>query len=358
MPKLYDTRRQFLAAAATLAAGALGCTGETDDSRISRFSPNRLPVEGPMPSLQPAIGWLNSPPLGTADLQGKVVLIHFWTYTCINSLRTLPFVRAWAEKYRPQGLVVIGVHTPEFSFEHEFSHVRRAVTDLAVQFPVALDSRYEIWRAFRNDYWPAFYFVDVSGRIRHHKFGEGEYERSERTLQNLLQEAGKRDVSQALVSVQGQGIEAAPDWTSLRSPETYVGLALSENFASVQKGHAYHLPSSLRTNHWALEGDWVRGPEAAVLRQSKGRIAFRFQARDFHLVMAPPASGTPVRFRVSLDGREPLSAQGSDIDSQGYGSLAQPRLYQLIRQRNPVVDRQFEIEFLDAGAQVFDFTFG
>ncbi|MBV8069550.1 MAG: redoxin domain-containing protein [Acidobacteriaceae bacterium] len=344
-------RRQFMTSAATLAASALGLV-----PRLS-FS-SRLPVEGRVPSLKHAVGWLNSPPLELTDLRGDVVLINFWTYTCINSLRTLPYVRAWAEKYKQEGLVTIGVHIPEFGFEHEFANVRTAAAGLRVDYPIAIDSNYEIWRAFGNEYWPAFYFVDASGRIRHHQFGEGEYDRSERVIQGLLNEAGKRDDNHELVFVRGEGIEAAPDWNSLRSPETYIGLALSRNFAGAHSGRSYKMPSQLQLNHWALEGDWTRGEETAVLKQSNGRVAFCFHARDLHLVMAPPAPGTSVRFRVSIEGRQPGAAHGGDIDGRGNGSLSQPRLYQLIRQPEPVIDRQFEIEFLDPGAQVLDFTFG
>ncbi len=343
-------RRQFMRVAT---AGALAMATKT-----SYPSTLRLPIEGELPPLKHAIGWLNSPPLDVAELRGKVVLINFWTYTCINSLRTLPYVRAWAEKYRNQGLIVIGVHTPEFAFEHDIKNVRRAAQALNVEYPIAVDSNYAIWRAFSNEYWPAFYFVDAKGRIRHHHFGEGEYQRSERVIQELLRDAGRTDISPELVSFHAQGIEAAPEWASLQSPETYVGTVLAQNFAALRKGRAHVIPSQLKLNHWALEGDWTIGKQAAVLNEANGQIAYRFHARDLHLVMAPPVSGNSARFRVSLDGQPPGPAHGIDVDSQGNGTLSEPRLYQLIRQSQPITDRQFEIKFLDPGAQAFDFTFG
>jgi thiol-disulfide isomerase/thioredoxin len=323
----------------------------------------QLPIEGELPSFSGATAWLNSPPLSAAGLRGKVVLIDFWTYTCINWLRTLPYVRAWAEKYRDHGVVVIGVHSPEFSFEHDLENVRRAAQDMRVAYPIAIDNDYAIWSAFNNHYWPALYFVDAQGRIRHHQFGEGEYEQSEMIIQQLLAEAGIGGIGYELVSVDAHGAEAAADWGSLRSPENYVGYDRTENFASpggavVDKPRVYAVPARLELNHWALSGDWTVEREATVLNTANGRIAYRFHARDLHLVMGPAARGTSVRFRVLIDGRAPGAAHGIDVDDQGNGTVTEQRLYQLIRQPKPIADRQFEIEFLDAGVEAFAFTFG
>jgi thiol-disulfide isomerase/thioredoxin len=323
----------------------------------------QLPVEGRMPSLDGATGWLNSPPLTVADLRGRVVLVNFWTYTCINWLRTLPYVRAWADKYQDQGLVVLGVHTPEFDVEHDLDNVRRAATDLRVDYPVAVDNDYAIWNAFGNRYWPAFYFVDAQGQIRHHGFGEGEYEQSEMILQQLLSEAGSGGIGQDLVSVEPGGVEAAADWASLWSPENYLGYQRTENFASsngavLDTPQVYAVPERLRLNHWALSGDWTVGRQAIVLNQADGRIAYRFHARDLHLVMGPATPGTSVRFRVHLDGQPVGAAHGTDVDDQGNGTVTEPRLYQLIRQPGPISDRTFEVTFLDPGVQAYAFTFG
>jgi len=322
-----------------------------------------LPIEGELPSLGGATGWLNSPPLSAAGLRGKVVLIDFWTYTCINWLRTLPYVRAWAEKYREHGVVVIGVHSPEFSFEHDIDNVRRAAKDMRVAYPIAIDNDYAIWSAFDNHYWPALYLVDAQGRIRSHQFGEGAYEQSEMMIQQLLAEAGISGIAHELVSVDAQGTEAAADWGDLRSPENYVGDARTENFASpggavVDQPRVYATPARFSLNHWALAGEWTVEREATVLNTANGRIAYRFHARDLHLVMGPAARGTPVRFRVFIDGQAPGAAHGIDVDDQGNGTVTDQRLYQLIRQPGPIADRQFEIEFLDAGVEAFAFTFG
>jgi thiol-disulfide isomerase/thioredoxin len=336
-----------------------------DKSAVQQMTPAaaRLPVEGELPSLGSATGWLNSPPLTAAELRGKVVLIEFWTYSCINWLRQLPYVRAWAEKYRDQGLVVIGVHAPEFEFEKNVDNVRRGAKDMRVDYPIAIDSDHGIWRAFNNQYWPALYFVDAQGHIRHHKFGEGEYEQSEMVIQQLLAEAGNGGVGHELVSVDARGAEAAADWDSLKSPENYVGYARSENFASpggavLDKRRVYALPARLRLNQWALSGDWTVGKQATALNKANGRIAYRFHARDLHLVMGPEAPGTSVRFRVLVDGQPPGAAHGIDVDDQGNGTASEQRLYQLIRQPKPIADRQFEIEFLDPGVEAFVFTFG
>jgi thiol-disulfide isomerase/thioredoxin len=314
-------------------------------------------------SLSRADAWLNSAPLTPENLRGKVVLIDFWTYTCINWLRTLPYVRAWSEKYKDQGLVVIGVHSPEFAFEKNLDNVRRAAKELQVNFPVAADGEHTIWRAFRNQYWPALYFIDAQGRMRHHHFGEGNYEQSEMIIQELLREAGAENVSREAVSVNGSGIEAAPDWKSLRSPENYLSYARGENFSSpggavLDRPRVYEVPDRLRLNGWALSGDWTVRNDAALLNKPNGRIVYRFHARDVHLVMGPAAPGTSVKFRVLIDGQAPGAAHGGDVDEQGNGTVTEQRLYQLIRQPGPITDRQFEIEFLGTGVEAFAFTFG
>jgi thiol-disulfide isomerase/thioredoxin len=322
-----------------------------------------LPVEGHLPAFDGATGWINSPPLTAAGLRGRVVLVNFWTYTCINWLRTLPYLRAWAERYSDQGLTVVGVHTPEFDFEHDLDNLRREVTDLGVDFPVATDNDYAIWDAFDNHYWPAFYFADAQGQIRHHRFGEGDYAMSEMILQQLLAEAGSGGSDQELSSVHIRGVEVAADWDSLRSPENYLGYQRTDNFVSpngaiLDTSYAYGAPPRLGPNHWALAGDWTVRQGVIVLNQPGGRILYRFHARDLHLVMAPATPGTPVRFRVLLDGQPPGDAHGGDIDDQGIGTLTDPRLYQLIRQPGPISDRSFEITFLDPGVHAYSFTFG
>jgi thiol-disulfide isomerase/thioredoxin len=314
-------------------------------------------------SLERANEWLNSPPLTAAALRGKVVLVDFWTYTCINWRRTLPYVRGWAEKYREQGLVVIGVHAPEFAFEKNPSNVRWAVKDMRIDYPIAVDNDHVIWDAFNNQYWPALYFIDAQGRIRHHHFGEGAYDQSEMIIQALLAEAGIGATDREPVSVNPQGPEAAADWRSLRSAENYVGYERTENFASpggavLDKPRMYQLPATLRLNEWALSGDWTVKNDTAVLNKPNGGIAYRFHARDLHLVMGPAAPGTSVRFRVLIDGQPPGAAHGTDVDEQGDGTVTEQRLYQLIRQPKPIADRQFEIEFLGPGMEVFAFTFG
>ena len=323
----------------------------------------RLPVEGELPSFDGATGWLNSPPLTPAGLRGKVVVVDFWTYTCVNWLRQLPYVRAWAGKYAGHGLVVIGVHTPEFGFEHDLGNVRRAVQDMRVDYPVAIDSDYEVWHAFDNHYWPALYFADAEGNIRHHHFGEGEYQQSEMVIQQLLAEAGADGADREMVSPDVRGIEAPADWDSLRTPETYTGYERTENFASPGgavpgRPHVYSAPASLRFNHWALSGEWTMGAEAATLNAADGQIAYSFHARDLNLVMGPGTARTPVRFRVLLDGQPAGFAHGADVDDQGRGTVTEPRVYQLIRQPGPVTERTFQIIFLDPGAEAYCFTFG
>lgn len=322
-----------------------------------------LPDEGAIPPLAGATEWINSPPLTAESLRGKVVLVDFWTYSCINCLRALPYVRAWAEKYKDQGLVVLGVHAPEFAFEKLSSNVHRATKDLGVGFPVAVDSNFAIWRAFGNQYWPALYFVDAQGRIRHHQFGEGRYDKSEQVIQQLLAEAGRPAAVASLVTPEGQGTQAAPAASPALSGETYLGYERANNFASPggiasDRARTYQAPSSLRENHWALSGEWTVGSERAVLAKAQGRIAYRFHARDVHLVLGPTADGKPVRFRVRIDGQPPLADHGADTDAQGDGIVDAQRLYQLVRQQVNGKSRLFEIEFFDAGAQAYVFTFG
>jgi thiol-disulfide isomerase/thioredoxin len=321
-----------------------------------------LPIEGALPSLAGATEWLNSPPLTPEGLRGKVVLIDIWTYSCINCLRAIPYVRAWADKYRDQGLVVIGVHAPEFAFEKNVKNVRAAVADLKIDYPVAIDNDYAIWRAFNNQYWPAHYFIDAQGRIRHHHFGEGDYAESERAIQQLLAEAGKTDVSADIVAVNASGAEAASDMSNVGSPETYVGYERAENFISpggaVPDTRHVYATAAPRLNEWALSGDWTIGKEDAVLNEMGGSIAYRFHARDLHLVLGPGPDGKPVRFQVTIDGAPPRDGHGADVDGDGQGVVTGQRLYQLIRQTGEVSDRTFEIQFLDPGVQAYGFTFG
>jgi thiol-disulfide isomerase/thioredoxin len=298
-----------------------------------------------------ATAWLNSPALSAADLRGKVVLVQFGTYSCINWLRTLPHVRAWAEKYGKHGLLLINVHTPEFAFEKNLDNVRRHVKELRLPFPVAVDNDYAVWRAFGNNAWPALYLIDAQGRVRYRHLGEGEYERSERMIQQLLAEAGAAGVPGALVSVKGQGAEAEADWASLRTPETYLGPERAEN-------RVHTAPARLRLNQWTASDAWTPKSQALVLGKPNGRIAFRFHARDLHMVMGPAMAGSAVRFRVLIDGKLPAGAHGGDVDAQGNGTVTEQRMYQLVRQPRPIVERLFEIEFLDPAVEAYVFTFG
>ncbi len=309
-----------------------------------------------MPSLGGATEWLNSEPLTPAELRGHVVLVDFWTLTCINWLRTEPYIRAWSQAYRNDGLVVIGVHTPEFSFEQEIDSVRQATRERGIDYPVAVDNDYEIWRAFDNHYWPALYFVDSDGILRGHHFGEGQYEQLERVIQRLL------GVEREPVSVEGLGVEAEADWAHLRTPETYLGYGRSEHFASpdgaaFDEFRAYKLPEHLEFNHWALAGDWTIERENVVLDRTGGSIAHRFHARDAHLVLSPGAM-EPIPFRVLLDGEAPGPSHGGDVDEHGNGLLRDGRLYQLVRERDAVGERTLEITFLKPGAEAYVFTFG
>jgi thiol-disulfide isomerase/thioredoxin len=309
-----------------------------------------------MPSFAGATGWLNSEPLGPAELRGHVVVVNFWTWTCINWLRQEPYVRAWSQAYRDDRLVVIGVHTPEFSFEHDIDGVRRATRERAIDYPVAVDNDYEVWNAFANHYWPALYFVDADGIIRDQHFGEGRYEKLERVIQRLL------GVERQLVSVEGLGVEAAADWDHLRTPETYLGYGRSTHFASrngaaLDEGRAYELPERLLVNRWALAGEWTIGPENIVLDQAGGSIAYRFHARDAHLVLSRGAR-EPIPFRVLLDGEAPGPSHGVDVDEDGNGLLRDGRMYQLVRGHDAVRQRTLEITFLAPGAEAYAFTFG
>jgi cytochrome c biogenesis protein CcdA/thiol-disulfide isomerase/thioredoxin len=324
---------------------------------------NALPVEGPLPSLTGAVQWLNSPPLTAEQLKGKVVLVDFWTYSCINCLRSIPYVRAWAEKYKDQGLVVIGVHAPEFAFEKNIDNVKQAVAKLKIDYPVAVDNDYAIWRAFNNEYWPADYFIDAKGQIRHHFFGEGDYAESEKVIQQLLAEAGKGNMPTDVVSVNATGAEAASDSADVQSPETYIGFVRSENFASPggaigDKPHDYATGDLKQLNDWGLSGDWTVGGQSASLNKTDGAISFRFHARDLHLVLGPGVGGKPVRFRVTIDGAAPGESHGADIDANGDGVVTDHRLYQLVRQSGPIKDRTLTIQFLDPEVQAYAFTFG
>ena len=336
-----------------MAAAQLGVLGAAEANQ-------RVPRE--FAAIARATEWVNSPRLTATNLLGKVVVVDFCTYTCINWLRTLPYVRAWVQKYT-QGLVVLGVHTPEFAFEKDLGNVRRAVQQMKIDHPIVIDNDYSIWRAFNNQYWPALYFVNVQGRVRDHHCGEGEYEQSEIRIQRMLTEAGVTGVPSGLVSVVGSGIEAPADWGNLRSPENYLGLERTQNFASpgggdLDRSRMYSVPSRMSLNQWALAGDWTMGNQAVVLNRPDGRLAYRFHARDLHLVMGPSRRESPVRFRVSLDGQPPGASHGIDVDDGGNGTVAEQRLYQLIRQPGPIVDRQFQIEFLDRGVEALAFTFG
>jgi len=349
----HDRRRYLARLALTLAGAGLGVFGVARAvDRASRdFS-----------GLDRATEWINSSRLTASSLAGKVVLVDFWTYTCINWLRTLPYIRAWAQKYRQQ-LVVIGVHTPEFPFEHDIDNVRRAVRQMAIEYPVAIDNDYAVWRAFRNQAWPALFFIDARGRVRDYHFGEGKYEQLERKTQRLLAEAGGTAPGHDLVSVAASGVEAPADWRNLRSPENYLGFARTQGFVSpggprLDRPHVYTSPERLALNQWALVGEWTVAPGFVGLHAPNGRLRYRFQARDVNLIMGAERQRAPVRFRISLDGQPPGAAHGVDSDVTGNGSVLEPRLFQLIRQPTPIVGRQFEVEFLDAGVEAFAFTFG
>ena len=337
----------------TIGAAQIGVPAETD-------ADERVPRE--VAAITRATEWINTPRLTAPDLLGKVVVVDFCTYTCINWLRTLPYVRAWSRKYA-QKLVVIGVHTPEFAFERNIGNVRRAVQQMKIEYPMVIDNDYAIWRAFKNLYWPALYFLDPQGRIRDHHHGEGEYEASERTIQALLSHAGVSGISNDIAAVDGSGIEAPADWTNLRSPETYLGYERTASFVSrvaavLDQGRAYAPPAQMGLNEWSLAGEWTLGRQSAELNKPGGQIVYRFHARDVHLVMGPARPGRAIRFRVTIDGQAPGAARGMDVDESGNGAATEQRLYQLIRQPRPIADRTFAIEFLDAGVEAYAFTFG
>ncbi len=318
--------------------------------------------EGRMPDLDGAVAWLNSSPLSSKALRGKVVLVNFWTYSCINSLRELPYMKAWAAKYKDAGLVVIGVHAPEFAFEREPGNVKTAVSALNVRYPIPIDSTHSIWTSFRNEYWPADYFIDAKGRIRYHHFGEGKYDESERVIQALLRENGATGLDERIVQITADGPEAPPS-EDVRSPETYVGYARTENFASPERmgrdsRRIYSPPARPELNRWGLGGSWNIGAERAALESAPGKIVFRFHSRDLHMVLGPQKNGMPIRFKIKVNGAAPGDNHGSDSAADGTGEVRQPRMYQLVRQKGPIQDAIFEIEFLDPGVEAFSFTFG
>jgi thiol-disulfide isomerase/thioredoxin len=321
-----------------------------------------LADEGPMPELGGAVAWLNTPPSSRQSLRGKVVLVNFWTYSCINSLRELPYIKSWAAKYKDAGLVVIGVHAPEFGFEKERANVENAVRELNITFSVPIDSDHRIWGAFGNEYWPADYFIDAQGRIRYHHFGEGEYDQSEHVMQELLRQSGAAGIATDTVRASGDGAEAPPSG-DVQSPETYLGYARAEAFASPQPvaqdaPGIYRLPPKLSLNQWGLGGSWIIGAESATLQEAGGKITFRFHSRDLHMVLSPAGGGKPVRFKVLLDGVAVGEDHGVDSDAKGAGEITEPRMYQLIRQKGAIRDRTFEVEFFDPGVRAFSFTFG
>jgi thiol-disulfide isomerase/thioredoxin len=318
--------------------------------------------EGRMPDFDGGVAWLNSAPLSSRAMRGKVVLVNFWTYSCINSLRELPYMKAWAAKYKNSGLVVIGVHTPEFDFEKDPTNVKNAVFSLNVTYPVPIDSTHSIWTSFRNEYWPADYLIDGKGRIRYHHFGEGEYARSERVIQNLLKESGATGIDESIVRIAAEGPEAPPS-DDVRSPETYVGYARADNFVSPERvahdsRRTYTPPAGPGLNQWGLDGSWAVGGEHATLESVPGKIIFRFHSRDLHMVLGPAKNGKPVRFRIKVNGAAPGDDHGTDAAADGTGEVQVPRMYQLIRQKRTIKDGTFEIEFLDPGVQAFSFTFG
>jgi thiol-disulfide isomerase/thioredoxin len=314
-------------------------------------------------SLEGATGWLNTQPLDLKRLEGKVVLIDFWTYTCINWRRTLPYVSAWASKYKDQGLVVIGVHTPEFSFEYKEENIRNAMKKMNINYPVAIDSDYQIWESFQNRFWPALYLIDAKGKLRYEKFGEGDYQESELMIQRLLMENSGRKIPTQTVMLEPDGFEAAADWETLKSTENYVGYDNTQGFVSpggiiTDKRVVYAAPSGLGLNQWALSGEWTIGKERVLLNGPQGKLVYRFHARDVNLVMGPAVKKNTLRFRVLIDGKPPGAAHGADIDENGNGTITEPRMYQLIRQQGAITDREFQIEFFDPKVEVYDFTFG
>jgi len=354
---------------ALLSSASASGAARLEQQLVEQLSPNNraktfAAANGPLASLQDANGWLNSGPLGAADLDGKIVLVDFWTYSCINCLRTLPYLKAWHDKYKDAGLEVIGVHSPEFAFEKSASNVRRAVADLGIQYPVALDNGFRIWRAFRNQSWPAFYLLDGQGRVRYTVAGEHDYQQTERVIQRLLAEAGRTLPDADAARPAARGVEAPPQWSTLRSGESYLGYGKATSYAPggtpirQHKDAVYQPAGELGANQWTLAGSWRLEPELAVATGANGRVIQRFHARDLHMVLGPAADGRPVRFRVTLDGRPPLADHGADINEQGEGVIEGHKLYQLVRQQTPDRDRVFQIEFLEPGVEAYAFTFG
>ena len=361
MPVVSRWKRARMSVLAAIVA-ALSCAAA---SAPSAHAQNTQSIVGrsPLYSLSGATGWINSKPLTAKDLKGKVVLVDFWDYSCINCIRAVPYVRAWADKYKDSGLVVIGVHTPEFDFEKQLPNVQKAVQKFNMSYPIALDSSYKIWDEFENQYWPAEYFIDAKGKVRFEHFGEGDYDKSERWIQQLLAEANAKPMPASAVNVHAQGVQAASDMSDVRSPETYIGYARAQNFSSPggfrrDSEKSYTEPKNLSLNDWGLVGSWIDHEQAAILTSSGGKIVFRFHARDLHLVLGPSADGKPVRFRVTIDGQAPGENHGVDTDAQGNGVVNSYRLYQLVRQKGAIADHTFTIEFLDPGVQAFSFTFG
>jgi thiol-disulfide isomerase/thioredoxin len=352
------------------ASGAAATSARSAEPGLIRSIAHRLagdqpelPIEGRLASFEGATGWLNSEPLTPEGLRGRVVLVDFWTYTCVNWLRTLPYVRAWATKYRDAGLTIVGVHTPEFGFERDVDNIVKQSRVFGVEYPIAIDSEYGVWRAFANHFWPAVYIADGAGRIRFHHFGEGEYAMTEMVVQQLLRDGGAAGVDQDLVMVDPEGLEVAADWRTLQTPETYTGYRQSNGFAQEDVARydqpgAYTAPGRLPLNSWGLDGTWTVAQHAAVLNEPGGRIAFEFHARDVNLVMGPASRGASIPFRVYLDGRLAADARGTDVGADGSGNLDEQRTYQLIRQSGPIAERRFEIEFLEARVEAYCFTFG
>jgi thiol-disulfide isomerase/thioredoxin len=361
MARHFKRRRRTWIALAFVAA--ICCGAIAGRTAASAQEPPSIVGTSPLPGLSGATGWINSPPLTAKQLKGKVVLVDFWDYSCINCIRAIPYVRAWADKYKDSGLVVIGVHTPEFDIEKLTPNVQRAVNKFGITYPVAIDSNHAIWDAFHNEYWPAHYFIDATGKVRFEHFGEGNYDQSEHWIQQLLQERAGKPMPAGAVSVHAQGVEAASDAGDVQSPETYIGYARAENFSSPggikpNTDKVYTAPVQPRLNEWGLAGKWADHEQVAILKSTGGKIVFHFQARDLHLVLGPTADGKPVRFRVTIDGRAPGDNHGVDTDAQGNGVVTDDRLYQLVRQKGAVTDHVFAIEFEDTGVQAFSFTFG
>jgi hypothetical protein len=354
-------------------SGVIHATVSVDTTKISfnhmrkanliLSQPGEMKMKEVLASLNGSTGWVNSSPIKSNDLRGKVVLVDFCTYTCINWMRTIPYLRAWSKKYKDQGLVTVGIHTPEFVFEQNLKNVRREIGYMNIDYPIATDNNYAVWQEFDNAYWPALYLVDATGVIRHHQFGEGGYEQIERMIQKLLIESGSEAVNHDLVDVKGIGVEAAPDWSNLKSPENYTGVERTENFmspggAALEMSRSYNPPANLQLNQWALSGEWTFKKQSVLLNRKNGRIVYRFHSRDLHMVMGSINGEKEIRFRILVDGKPIGSGHGVDVDDKGYGTVKGQRLYQLIRQSSPIIEREFEIEFFDEEAEVFSFTFG